>query len=270
MMTRFTSLLIRIILMVAAASAHADPPQVDSPKTDDPAAADKSSESSAYTPEGFVALFEGTSLDGWELRDLANRDWRIIDGLIDCDPHDGGGDRNLWTTKSFDDFELLVDWRISQAPYFNKAAKVILPDGTYKRDSDDKEVVVKVPNVDSGVFLRGKHKSQLNIWCWTVGSGEVWGYRTDRSLTPEVRAGVTPSICADRPVGEWNTFHIILKGDSLTLLLNGESVLDHAQLPGIPQKGPLALQHHGERKDGQWGASFVQFHRIYNQGATAY
>jgi hypothetical protein len=214
-------------------------------------------------PAGFGSLFEGRSLEGWEVRQADNRDWRVIDGVIDCDPHEGPGDRNLWTRRSFGDFELFVDWRIKQAPYTNRAARVILPDGTYQRDAAGDPVLSAVPNVDSGIFLRGQHKSQVNIWCWPVGSGEVWGYRTDPAFSPEVRAGVTPRVRADRPIGEWNTFHIVLRGDRLTVRLNDRLVLEDARLPGIPESGPIALQHHGDRKDGEWGASLVQFRRIY-------
>jgi len=214
-------------------------------------------------PEGFVSLFNGINLDGWTVKQSENHDWRVVDGVIDCDPHEGRGDKNLWTTRNYRDFELLVDWRIKKSPYINRAAKIILPNGTYKKDESGKDVSIEVPNTDSGIFLRGRHKSQVNIWCWPVGSGEVWGYRTDPTFSPEVHAGVTPRVKADRPIGEWNTFYIVMKGDRLTVRLNGKRVIDNAQLPGIPVGGPIALQHHGDRKDGEWGASFVQFRRIF-------
>jgi hypothetical protein len=214
-------------------------------------------------PEGFMPLFNGIDLDGWEVRQPDNRDWQVAEGVIDCDPHEASGDMNLWTADSYDDFELLVDWRIKESPYINRAAKIILPDGTYKKDNSGRDVLIEVPNTDSGIFLRGRHKSQVNIWCWPVGSGEVWGYRTDPVFSPEVRAGVTPKVRADRPIGEWNTFHIIMKDDRLTVTLNGSSVLDNTWLPGVPVEGPIALQHHGDRKDGEWGASFLQFRRIF-------
>ncbi len=220
-------------------------------------------EPAGMAPDGFVPLFNGTNLDGWTVKNSANQDWRVVDGVIDCDPHEGPGDRNLWTTKSYGDFELLVDWRIKESPYVNRGAKIILPDGTYKKDGSGKDVLMEVPNTDSGIFLRGQHKSQVNIWLWPVGSGEVWGYRTDPALSPEVQAGVTPKVKADRPLGQWNTFHIVMRGDRLSVTLNGQRVLDNAQLPGIPARGPIALQHHGDRKDGEWGASFLQFRRIF-------
>ena len=220
-------------------------------------------ESDNAVPEGFIPLFNGINLDGWTVRQSENKDWQVVDGVIDCDPHEGRGDKNLWTTKSYGDFELLVDWRIKKSPYVNKAAKIILSDGTYKKGDSGSDVLIEVPNTDSGIFLRGRHKSQVNIWCWPVGSGEVWGYRTDPAFSAEVHAGVTPKVKADRPIGKWNTFHIVMKGDRLTVRLNESLVIDNAHLPSVPAQGPIALQHHGGRKDGDWGASFLQFRRIF-------
>ena len=67
-----------------------------------------------------------------------------------------------------------------------------------------------------------------------------------RPQSAEVRAGVTPKVVADNPIGQWNRFHITLRGDRLTVRLNGKLVLENAHLPGIAARGPLALQHHGD------------------------
>ena len=50
---------------------------------------------------------------------------------------------------------------------------------------------------------------------------------------------------ADKPVGEWNTFKITMKGDRLTVELNGEVVIRDVQLPKVPAEGEIALQRHG-------------------------
>ena len=75
---------------------------------------------------------------------------------------------------------------------------------------------------------------------------------------------MTPRQNADRDVGEWNAFEITMKGDRLTVVLNGITVIENAQLPGVPAKGPLALQHHGDKKNGVWSSppSLVQFRNI--------
>jgi len=98
---------------------------------------------------------------------------------------------------------------------------------------------------DSGIYLRGSSKAQVNIWTWPVGSGEVYGYRTDTNMSPVIRKAVTPRVPADRPVGEWNRFVIRLVGDRLNVWLNGEHVILNAHLPLVPARGPLALQSHG-------------------------
>ena len=51
---------------------------------------------------------------------------------------------------------------------------------------------------------------------------------------------------ADKPVGQWNRFEITMKGDVLSVVLNGKTVIENARLPGIPPEGPIALQHHGD------------------------
>jgi hypothetical protein len=59
---------------------------------------------------------------------------------------------------------------------------------------------------------------------------------------------------ADRPAGEWNTFHIVMKGDKVTIHLNGRLVVDDVPLENywqrgqpLPARGPIELQHHGDR-----------------------
>ena len=104
----------------------------------------------------------------------------------------------------------------------------------------------------------------MNIWCWPTGSGEVYGYRMDEKMPTAVRAGVTPKANADKDVGQWNAFEITMKGDRLTVVLNGVTVLEKAELPGVPARGPIALQHHGQKKDGVWTGppSLVQFRNL--------
>lgn len=67
---------------------------------------------------------------------------------------------------------------------------------------------------------------------------------------------------ADKTICEWNTFHIVKKGDRLKVTLNDKLIIDDAQLPDIPRQGPLAPQMHPERKGGEWGPSLVQFRNI--------
>ncbi|MEK6236430.1 MAG: DUF1080 domain-containing protein [Planctomycetales bacterium] len=217
--------------------------------------------------DGWVALFDGKDLSHWKIPQGDNNHWKVVDGVIDYDARsEAKGDKNLWTKQSLGNFSLHLDWRLKKTTGLYPM-KIILPDGSYKKDAQGKVISVPTPNADSGVFLRGSSKSQVNIWCWPIGSGEVWGYRNDRSLSAEVRAGVVPKVKADKPVGEWNTFVITLRGDRLTVVLNDSTVLENAQLPKIPPKGPIGLQHHGgfNAKSGKWSpaSSLIQFRNVY-------
>ena len=211
-------------------------------------------------------IFNGRDFSGWIVPDGDNGHWKVIDGVIDYDAlSQAPGDKNLWTRKEYGDFILKIDWRIRETPFINHNVPIIRPDGTHQLNADGEVIRISVPDSDSGVYLRGTSKAQVNIWTWPIGSGEVYGYRMDPNMPPEVRAGVTPSMMADNHIGEWNTFEITMKGDRLTVVLNGHTVIENAQLPDVPESGPLALQHHGRMVDGEWvsSPSLVQFRNIY-------
>jgi hypothetical protein len=214
---------------------------------------------------GFTPLFNGKDLSGWKIPPGDNGHWKVVDGVIDYDAEsEAMGEKSLFTEREFGDFVLRLEWRIKATPYVNPGVPIILSNGSHKKDADGKEIRLNVPDSDSGVYLRGSSKAQVNIWGWPIGSGEVYGYRTDAKASPEVRAGVTPKGNADRNIGEWNAFEITLRGDRLTVVLNGQEVISNAQLPGIPARGPIALQHHGAKKGGVWVSppSLVQFRNI--------
>jgi len=125
---------------------------------------------------------------------------------------DGQGD-NLCTIEDFIDVELLVDWKIP-------------------------------PGGDSGVYLRGT--PQVQIWDARTnpeGSGGLFNNKGHPSH---------PLVVADKPPGEWNTFRIILRGDIVTVWLNGQLVVDHVPMenywdPTRPlyRQGSIELQSHG-------------------------
>lgn len=214
--------------------------------------------------EGAVPLFNGKDLEGWKIPEGDGGHWKVLDGVIDYDARSEAKQRDLWTAKEYGDFTLQVEWRIKETPWVNPNVYDILPDGTHKKGPDGKEIKLALPDSDSGILLRGNAKYQVNIWCWPVGSGEVYGVRMDKASTPEVKAGVTPKKKMDKPVGEWNAFEITLKGDRLWVKLNGEEVITNALLPGIAPKGPIGLQHHGGFKDGKYVGqpSLMQFRNL--------
>jgi hypothetical protein len=164
--------------------------------------------------DGFTSLFNGKDLTGWKVPAGDNGHWKVVDGVIDYDAQsEAAGEKGLPTEREFGDYVLRLEWRIKETPYINDQVRIIMPDGSHKKGPDGKDVLISVPDSDSGVYMRGFGKAQVNIWCWPVGSGEVYGYRMDEKMPPAVRAAVTPRVLADRNVGEWNAFEITMRGD---------------------------------------------------------
>jgi type 1 glutamine amidotransferase len=103
------------------------------------------------------------------------------------------------------------------------------------------------------------------MWCWPIGSGEMYSVRMDPKTPAAVRAAVTPKTRADKPIGEWNHFEITARGQTVSVVLNGVTVIPGATIPDLPPRGRIALQHHGGKdQSGAWRGppSLVQFKGI--------
>jgi len=186
--------------------------------------------------EGFISMFNGKDLTGWQglvenpvararmkPAELARKqveankkmieNWSVKEG---CIWFNGSGD-NLCSIKEYGDFEMLVDWKITKKG-------------------------------DSGIYLRGS--PQVQIWDTSrvevgaqVGSGGLY----NNQINPG-----KPLKVADNPVGDWNSFRIIMSGEKVTVWLNGILVVDNVTLENywdrkIPifPKGSIELQAHG-------------------------
>ena len=209
----------------------------------------------AKNAEPYRILYNGFDLRGWKVKPGDEGHWQTQDWVLDYDgKSEAQGDKSLWTEEEFGNFTLIVDWRQPREPK-TQQAPLILPDGSDALDAEGKPKTVEVKDAgDSGIYIRGSSNSQINIWNWPCGSGEIWGYRTDKNMPPEVRKAATPLVNADNPPGQWNRFEITAIGDTVTVVLNGKTVIKEAKLPGMPKKGPIALQHHGDP---------IQFANIY-------
>lgn len=188
-------------------------------------------------PKGFVALFNGEDLGGWKglVKDPPARakmsaeeltaaqikadermraHWKAENGEIVFDGHG----QNLCTEKDYGDFEMLVDWKIPARG-------------------------------DSGIYLRGS--PQVQIWephspgqfNPPDGSGGLYNNEKDPRH---------PLKFADKPVGEWNRFRIVIVGDKVHVFLNGELVVNNTTLENYWERskpiyptGQIELQNHG-------------------------
>jgi len=194
---------------------------------------------------GFESLFDGTDLKGWKAlvgnpisrskmsgpslaaaqqsaNEKMKEDWVVKDGLLVFTGHG----ENLATEKKYRDIEMYVDWKITEKG-------------------------------DAGIYLRGS--PQVQIWDTSrrevgaqVGSGGLYNNQKNESK---------PLTVADNKVGEWNRFHIIMKGEKVTVWLNGILVTDNVTLenywdrsiPIFPEE-QIELQAHG---------TYVAYRNIY-------
>lgn len=193
--------------------------------------------SAAQKRAGFASLWNGRDLEGWrgwvdprkaaqmtaealaaaraEADELMRRNWRVEEGTL---VYRGQGFDNLCTEREFGDFELECEWKIA-------------------------------PRSDSGIYLRGV--PQVQIWDpYTppveggreVGSGGLYNNQQHPSR---------PLVRADRPVGEWNHFRVVMVGERVHVFLNGQLVVQDTVLENywdrtrpVPARGPIELQAH--------------------------
>ena len=191
-------------------------------------------------PDGFTAVFDGKDLKNWKglvcpdtgppgraklspselaaaqaKADQQMRDhWTVIDGAL----HYDGKGNSMCTAKDYGDFELLVDWKIKDRG-------------------------------DSGIYLRGN--PQVQIWDPVnhpgrpgEGSGGLYNNQKNPS---------GPTKVADRPVGQWNSFRILMVGEKVSIYLNNELVVHNVTLENYWERdkpiyptGQIELQHHGD------------------------
>jgi hypothetical protein len=190
----------------------------------------------ATSERGFYTMYNGSDLRGWKglvtnpvKRRLLSADTLALlqvkaDKIMNAgweakgeELHFTGHGDNLCSVKDYQDFEMYVDWKIEKAG-------------------------------DAGIYLRGS--PQVQIWDISltkvgaqVGSGGLY----NNQINPK-----NPLKVADNPIDEWNTFRIIMKGERVTVYLNGELVVDNVLLENfwdrkIPifVKDAIELQAHG-------------------------
>ena len=198
---------------------------------------------------GFTQIADADSLDEFDLKPWHRNHWTIKDGLIS---YDGKAENkafqknSLWTKKDFGDLQMYAEWRLPEKPTM-KPHPIVLFNGDFLLDEQGKRITrPHLDAGDSGLMFRGTSDCQANIWSQELGSGEINGYRTNHKMPQSVRRACIPIKNADHPLGEWNTFLVTIKGNRMSVDTNGERVINEAELPDLPKKGPLGLQHHGD------------------------
>lgn len=198
---------------------------------------------------GWQLLFDGETIDGWRnyQSESVSDGWSIQDGILTASK--GGGD--LITQKKYDNFELSIEYRISQGGNSGILFHVT-EDGTKPWHSGPEIQLLDNDN------HRAKEKSG-------------WLYQLYRPVVPEwsVRAkldvGIKPSanVDATRPAGEWNHIYLRVCEAQSEVVLNGvgyyrfrkgtpewdalveRSKFARFEMFGKASRGHICLQEHG-------------------------
>jgi predicted neuraminidase len=202
-------------------------------------------EETAKADPGYKSIYNGLDLTGWSQDPGHKGHWQPKDWTLAYDGNSEAKIKHLWTERSYGDFELVADWRLVDKP--KRVRKpIVLPTGEIAKNDDGTEKTAEVDWAgEGGILLRGSDKAVVDMGGWPAGSGGVGGYRDDPSAAAAVRAGATPKAAADKKVGQWNRFVITMKGDRLTVVLNNQTVIADAHLPGVKSSGPIGLQDRG-------------------------
>jgi len=170
----------------------------------------------AGTDGGFVELFDGKTLDGWQ----GGKDgYEIVDGAIVCKEKGGG---NLYTAKEYADFHLKFEFKLT--PGANNGIGIRTP-----LEGDPAFVGMEIQVLDD---TSDRYKG-LKEW---QHHGSVYG--------------VVPAKTGhQKPVGEWNSEEIIVHGKQVKVILNGETIVDaDVEKAGTP-KTLDGRDHPGLKRD---------------------
>jgi hypothetical protein len=196
------------------------------------------SEPQATASDGWVTLFDGTSLDRWHgyKMDHVPASWSIQDGALALAT---GGDEHadLVTRDKYHNFDLELDWKVSEG--------------------GNSGIIYRVGDQEDATYETGPEMQVLD------------DERHPDGKLPSHRAGalydlVVPPSNITKPVGEWNHARIRVEGDHIQQWLNGHLTADvhigsdewnrllaQSKFKDMPnfakvENGAIALQDHGD------------------------
>ena len=136
---------------------------------------------------GWTTLFEGSSLDGWNV--LGNANWELADGAVQAD----SGSGFLVTEDSYANFELTLEFWVD-APA-NSGIFIRCADPQAVRDTNSYEV-------------------------------NIFDTRPDQTYRTGGIVHVAQPMSVINTGGRWNTYEIVAQGPRLTVTLNGTRTVD--------------------------------------------
>ncbi|MEW6303987.1 MAG: ThuA domain-containing protein [Verrucomicrobiota bacterium] len=182
----------------------------------------------AEKKEGFMPLFNGVDLWGWQLRRGDGRpSWSVQNGMLVNTVTD--------TTKL-----------VNGAP--QRVHGTDLVTGEMFRDFTIRYEYMIPKGSNSGLYLRGRHEIQITD-DFAGGTPQPGGNGAIYNLA-------APARFASRKPGEWNQVEATMRGNRVTVILNGEKIHDNVEVTrptggeldgNVTAPGPIMLQgDHGD------------------------
>lgn len=191
-------------------------------------------------PEGFVSLFDGTTMSGWRIyKNKPNNSWEVLDGTLHCKPFAEGGDNqrsDLITEEQYDNFEFSFEWKISAQ---GNSGVIYLVSEAYNESYETGPEYQVMDDDGYPGEVAAANRSACNYDMHAIENRKL------------------------NPAGEWNEGKIVVNNKHVEHWLNGEKVLEYdidsddwkarrdaskwKDFPGYGtvSKGHIALQDHG-------------------------
>lgn len=161
------------------------------------------------TKDGWTLLFDGKTTTGWHTynRDAVSPNWKVVDGTLVMDPaaKTTKGMEDLVTNNDYENYELALEWRISQGGN----------SGIIFNVKEDKKF--------SNTYTTGPEMQVLD----NISASDNKKENHLAGLLYDITG--TAALSKPKPVGEWNEARIIQKNGHLTFYFNGTKTLDVQQ-----------------------------------------
>lgn len=184
------------------------------------------------TPREQTPLFNGRDLSGWVFF-LRDKDvdpmtvWSVSDGVIHCTGKPSGYMR---TEADYANYKLHVEWRWpGEAGNSGVLVHMSEPDTVWPRS-----IECQLMSGNAGDF-------------WVIG-GTDFKEHVDKSK----RRVVKKAESSEKPPGQWNTYEIVCRGNTIRVFVNG--VLQNEATETTVSSGKICLQSEGKP---------VEFRNIY-------
>lgn len=161
---------------------------------------------------GWTTLLEGSSMKGWDV--VGNANWSVADGAVQASMGTGF----LVTPMSYTDFQITADFWVT----------------------DD---------ANSGIFIRCDDPKTINAM--NAYEVNIFDKRPDQTYRTGAIVDVAKPLSVINTGGKWNTIDITARGPRMTVLINGQKMVDVQDAKHA--RGPIALQY---------GAGTVKFKNV--------